>query len=105
MSWGGMRSTSYKRIISTGLNEITLARATTIHKAQGSEYLVVIMPMFMQHFVMLSRNLLYKGLTRAKKLAIIVEESKAIALAVKQVSDRNRYTYLAHRLSKLAKPE
>ena len=66
----------------------------------GSEYPVVIMPLFMQHFLMLSRNLFYTGLTRARKLAIIVGESKAISLAVKQVSDRQRYTYLAQRLAK-----
>ena len=86
------------------LNEIALARATTIHKAQGSEYPVVIMPLFMQHFLMLSRNLFYTGLTRARKLAIIVGESKAIGLAVRQVSDRQRYTYLAKRLAKFADP-
>ena len=86
------------------LNEIALARATTIHKAQGSEYPVVIMPLFMQHFLMLSRNLFYTGLTRARKLAIIVGESKAIGLAVRQVSDRHRYTYLAKRLGKFAPP-
>jgi exodeoxyribonuclease V alpha subunit len=79
-------------------------RRSTIHKAQGSEYPVVIMPLFMQHFLMLSRNLFYTGLTRARKLAIIVGESKAIALAVKQVSDRQRYTYLAKRLAKFAEP-
>ncbi|MGB8699704.1 MAG: ATP-binding domain-containing protein, partial [Thermosynechococcaceae cyanobacterium] len=53
------------------LNEIALAWAVTIHKSQGSEYPVVILPMFMQHYMMLSRNLLYTGLTRAKKLAIV----------------------------------
>jgi exodeoxyribonuclease V alpha subunit len=94
----GERSVTYD---SADLNEITLARATTIHKAQGSEYPVVIIPMFMQHFLMLSRNLFYTGLTRAKQLAIIVGESKAIGLAVRQVSDRHRYTYLARRISKL----
>ncbi len=94
----GQRSVTYD---SADLNEITLARATTIHKAQGSEYPVVIIPMFMQHFLMLSRNLFYTGLTRAKQLAIIVGESKAIGLAVRQVSDRHRYTYLARRISKL----
>jgi exodeoxyribonuclease V alpha subunit len=98
----GTRQVTYD---SADLNEITLARATTIHKAQGSEYPVVIIPMFMQHFLMLSRNLFYTGLTRAKKLAIIVGESKAIGLAVKQVSDRHRYTYLARRISKLADPQ
>jgi exodeoxyribonuclease V alpha subunit len=87
------------------LNEISLARATTIHKAQGSEYPVVIMPLFMQHFLMLSRNLFYTGLTRARKLAIIVGEPKAIGMAVKQVSDRQRYTYLAKRLAKFADPQ
>ncbi len=86
---------------SADLNEITLARATTIHKAQGSEYPVVIMPIFMQHFLMLSRNLFYTGITRARKLVIIVGESKAIGLAVRQVNDKNRYTYLARRITKL----
>ncbi|OWY64900.1 exodeoxyribonuclease V subunit alpha [cyanobacterium TDX16] len=80
------------------LNEITLAFATTIHKAQGSEYPVVILPLYMQHYMMLSRNLLYTGLTRAKRLAILVGPSKAIGLAVKQVKDTQRYTLLAQRL-------
>jgi exodeoxyribonuclease V alpha subunit len=59
----------------------------------------------MQHFLMLSRNLFYTGLTRARKLAIIVGEPKAIGLAVKQVSDQQRYTYLAKSLAKLADPQ
>jgi exodeoxyribonuclease V alpha subunit len=80
------------------LNEITLAFATTIHKAQGSEYPVVILPVFMQHYMMLSRNLIYTGLTRARKLVILVGEEKAIALAVNQVKDQQRYTLLGHRL-------
>jgi exodeoxyribonuclease V alpha subunit len=82
------------------LNEITLAFATTIHKAQGSEYPVVILPVFMQHYMMLSRNLIYTGLTRARKLAIVVGSQKAIGMSVKQVKDQERYTLLAHRLSK-----
>ena len=81
------------------LNEITLAFATTIHKSQGSEYPVVILPMFMQHYVMLSRNLIYTGVTRAKKLVILVGSKKAIGLAVRQVKDQERYTLLAHRLN------
>ena len=80
------------------LNEIALAWAVTIHKSQGSEYPVVILPMFMQHYMMLSRNLLYTGLTRARKLAIIVGSQKAIGLAVKQIRDRERYTLLNQRL-------
>jgi exodeoxyribonuclease V alpha subunit len=83
---------------SADLNEIGLAWAVTIHKAQGSEYPVVILPIFPQHSVMLSRNLLYTGLTRAQKLAIIVGPQKAIDLAVAQVKHKERYTLLAERL-------
>jgi len=80
------------------LNELALAWAVTIHKAQGSEYPVVILPVFMQHYLMLSRNLLYTGLTRAKRLALIVGPTKAIGLAVRQVKDQQRYTLLDSRL-------
>ncbi|MGA7931937.1 MAG: ATP-binding domain-containing protein, partial [Kovacikia sp.] len=80
------------------LNEIALAWAVTIHKSQGSEYPVVILPIYMQHYLMLSRNLLYTGLTRAKQLALVVGTQKAIALAVRQVKDQQRYTLLHHRL-------
>jgi exodeoxyribonuclease V alpha subunit len=59
------------------LSELTLARAITVHKAQGSEYPVVLLPVFMQHYLLLSRNLLYTGLTRAWQLAILVEPTKA----------------------------
>jgi exodeoxyribonuclease V alpha subunit len=81
------------------LNEIALAWSISIHKSQGSEYPVVILPMFMQHYPMLSRNLLYTGLTRAKQLAIIVGQHKAITLAVRQVKDQQRYTLLNWRLN------
>jgi exodeoxyribonuclease V alpha subunit len=81
------------------LNEITLAWAVTIHKSQGSEYPVVILPIYMQHYLMLSRNLIYTGLTRAKQLAILVGPQKAIALAVRQVKDRERYTLLSQRIN------
>ena len=90
------RSVTYDR---ADLNEITLAWAVTIHKSQGSEYPLVIMPMYMQHYLMLSRNLLYTGLTRAKKLAILVGPKKAIGLAVRQVKAQERYTLLSQRLS------
>lgn len=59
------------------LNEITLAFATTIHKAQGSKYPVVILLVFMQHYRMLSRNLIYTGITRARRLAIVAGSQKA----------------------------
>lgn len=100
VQYGGSSAAS-GRLVSydyADLNEITLAWAVTIHKSQGSEYPVVILPLYMQHYLMLSRNLLYTGLTRAKRLAIVVGPQKAIALAVRQVKDRERYTLLAGRL-------
>jgi exodeoxyribonuclease V alpha subunit len=83
------------------LSELALAWAITVHKSQGSEYPVVILPIFLQHYVLLSRNLLYTGLTRAKRLAILVGPTKAIGLAINRVMDRERYTALAERLSRL----
>jgi exodeoxyribonuclease V alpha subunit len=82
------------------LSELALAWAVTVHKSQGSEYPVVIFPLFMQHYLLLSRNLLYTGLTRAKQLAILVGPTKTIGFAVKRVMDRQRYTALADRLQK-----
>ncbi len=83
------------------LSELALAWAVTVHKSQGSEYPVVILPLFMQHYLLLSRNLLYTGLTRAKQLAILVGPTKAIGIAIKRVMDRQRYTALAERLKRL----
>jgi exodeoxyribonuclease V alpha subunit len=83
------------------LNEIALAWAVTIHKSQGSEYPVVILPLYTQHYLMLSRNLLYTGLTRAKKLAIVIGAKKAIAIALRQSSQQQRYTRLPQRLIQL----
>jgi len=84
------------------LSELALAWAVTVHKSQGSEYPVVILALFMQHYILLSRNLLYTGLTRAKQLAILVGPTKAIGLAIKRVTDRQRYTALADRLKALS---
>ncbi len=80
------------------LNEVALAWSISIHKSQGSEYPVVIMPVSMSHYIMLSRNLIYTGLTRAKQLAIIVGSSKAIGIAVNQWNQKQRYTRLIERL-------
>jgi exodeoxyribonuclease V alpha subunit len=80
------------------LNEIALAWCVTIHKSQGSEYPVVILPIYMQHYMMLTRNLFYTGITRAKKLAIVVGAKKAISLAVRSTNDQQRYTRLQQRL-------
>ena len=103
--WRNRRSWSSLRTAVTydyaDLSELALAWAVTIHKSQGSEYPVVILPLFMQHYVLLSRNLLYTGLTRAKQLAILVGPTKAIGVAVKRIMDRQRYTALAERLKRL----
>jgi exodeoxyribonuclease V alpha subunit len=84
------------------LSELSLAWSITIHKSQGSEYPVVILPIFMSHFVLLSRNLIYTGLTRAKERAILVGPTKAIGFATRRVLDRQRYTALAQRLRQAA---
>ncbi|MDR0434230.1 MAG: ATP-dependent RecD-like DNA helicase [Gracilibacteraceae bacterium] len=80
------------------LDELVLAYATTIHKAQGSEYPIVVMPFTTQHFVMLQRNLLYTGITRAKRALTLVGTKKAIACAVRNNTVAKRNTYLAERL-------
>ncbi|MEA5573459.1 ATP-dependent RecD-like DNA helicase [Calothrix sp. UHCC 0171] len=84
------------------LNELALAWSVTIHKSQGSEYPVVIMPIYTQHFMLLSRNLIYTGLTRAKRLAIIVGSKKAIGMAVRSVNQKERYTQLQERLAQIS---
>jgi exodeoxyribonuclease V alpha subunit len=81
------------------LNEIGLAWAITIHKSQGSEYPVVILPLYMQHYLLLSRNLFYTGLTRAKQLALIIGPEKAIGFTTNQKKEQLRYTRLQQRLS------
>ncbi len=76
------------------LDNLVLAYATTIHKAQGSEYPAVILPMMTQHYAMLQRNLLYTGLTRGKRLVVIGGQKKAVAIAVRNVSGRKRWSKL-----------
>jgi exodeoxyribonuclease V alpha subunit len=76
------------------LDEITLAYVATVHKAQGSEYPAVVIPLLMQHYPMLKRNLLYTGVTRGKNLVILVGQKKALALAIKEKSKDRRYSKL-----------
>ena len=80
------------------LDELVLAYAVTIHKAQGSEYPIVVMPFTMSHFVMLQRNLLYTGVTRAKKILVLIGEKKAVYYAIKNEKTTERNTKLAERL-------
>lgn len=81
------------------LDELALSYAITIHKSQGSEYPVVIVPIHTQHYVMLQRNLLYTAITRSRKLVVLVGTSKAIALAVRRAQSRRRVTTLRERLA------
>ncbi len=82
----------------TELDELVHAYATTIHKAQGSEYPIVVMPVLMNHYIMLQRNLIYTGITRAKKILVIVGTKKALSYAVRNVTVTKRNTLLKERL-------
>lgn len=81
------------------LDEIMLAYAISVHKSQGSEYPVVIMPVLTQHYILLQRNLLYTGITRGKKLVILIGTKKALAIAIKNDKPQKRYTLLRDRLA------
>ncbi len=83
----------------TELDEIVLAYAVTIHKSQGSEFPVVVMPVTMKHFVMLQRNLIYTGITRAKKICVLVGTTKALAYAIRNNTVSKRNTKLKERLN------
>jgi exodeoxyribonuclease V alpha subunit len=88
------------------LDELALAYALSVHKAQGSEYPAVVMPLHMQHFLMLQRNLLYTGITRGKRLVALVGSRKALATAVHRQDSGRRYTLLSRRLREnRSKPE
>jgi exodeoxyribonuclease V alpha subunit len=76
------------------LDELVLAYATTIHKAQGSEYPAVVIPLTTQHYAMLARNLLYTGVTRGKRLVVLVGQQRALAIAVKNRNTRSRWSKL-----------
>lgn len=84
------------------LDELVHAYAVSIHKSQGSEYPAVVIPLMTQHYVMLQRNLLYTGITRGKKLVVIVGSKKAAAIAVQNDKTRKRWTRLAERLKHAA---
>lgn len=83
---------------SSDMDELTLAYAVSVHKSQGSEYPVVVVPVVTQHFVMLKRNLIYTALTRARKLAVIIGGKRALGIGLGSVGTAKRYTHLRYRL-------
>ncbi|MFW6082168.1 MAG: ATP-binding domain-containing protein, partial [Desulfosalsimonas sp.] len=85
------------------LDELVPAYAVSVHKSQGSEFPVVVMPVLTQHYIMLQRNLIYTGVTRGRRLVVLVGTKKAMAIAVKNDKPRQRYTHLARRMQGAAK--
>jgi exodeoxyribonuclease V alpha subunit len=86
------------------LDELMLAYAVTIHKSQGSEYPAVVIPLHTQHYTMLQRNLLYTGVTRGKRLVVVVGNRKALEMAVSRQDTSRRCTALCRRVQELAAP-
>jgi exodeoxyribonuclease V alpha subunit len=87
------------RYETTELDEIILAYAVSVHKSQGSEFPAVIVPILTQHYLLLQRNLLYTAVTRGKRLVILIGTKKALAIALKNVDTRERYSGLRARLA------
>lgn len=83
--------------------EIMLAYASTIHKSQGSEFPIVVIPVFMEHFAMLRRNLIYTAITRAQKLCVVIGEKRALAIALRQIDNIKRFTLLPTMLQELSR--
>ena len=77
---------------------MSLAYAVSVHKSQGSEYPVVVMPVHISHYMLLQRNLIYTGVTRAKKLVILVGTKKALSIAIRNNKIQKRFTGLSGRL-------
>ena len=81
------------------LDEVSLAYAITIHKSQGSEFPAVVIPLATQHYMLLQRNLVYTGITRGKRLVVLIGQRKALAMAVRNHRTENRWSGLRARLS------
>ena len=90
-NYGDKRFVDYEFI---ELNELVLAYALSIHKSQGSEYAAVIVPIFIQHFMLLQRNLIYTALTRAKRYCVFIGQPKALAIALRNAKGTKRLTFL-----------
>ncbi len=98
----------YRRVVEydfSELSELVLAYAITVHKSQGSEYPVVIVPLLTQHYLLLQRNLLYTAITRARRLVVIVGTSKALWIAIKNDKTVQRNTFLKERLQEMMRGE
>jgi exodeoxyribonuclease V alpha subunit len=80
------------------LDEVSLAYAITIHKSQGSEFPVVVMPLAMQQFLLLQRNLIYTGVTRGKSMVVLIGQKKALETAVRNRKSVQRFSALVQRL-------
>jgi exodeoxyribonuclease V alpha subunit len=84
------------------MDDIILAYAVSVHKAQGSEYQAVVMPLLTQHYIMLQRNLFYTALTRAKRLSVIVGSYKALHIAIKNDKPVKRNCLVKEKLIELS---
>jgi exodeoxyribonuclease V alpha subunit len=80
------------------LDEVVLAYAISVHKSQGSEYAAVILPVSTQHYLLLQRNLIYTGITRAKRLVVLIGSKRALGIAIENNKPKMRYTRLAWKL-------
>ena len=85
------------------LDEVSLAYAMTIHKSQGSEFPAVVIPVAMQHFMLLERNLIYTGITRARRFLVMVGQKKALGIAVRNDQSRKRYSGLLSSLKQTSR--
>ena len=83
------------------LDQIVLSYAITIHKSQGSEYQVVVIPIMMQHYTMLQKNLIYTAITRGKKLVVMVGEKKALRVALHNKKNAERWSSLQNKLNEV----
>ena len=95
----GWRNLGLLRRLDLETGELVLAYATTVHKSQGSEYPAVVIPLTTQHYPMLQRNLLYTGVTRGKRLVVLVGQRRALQIAVQNAGTRRRWTRLRAWLS------
>jgi len=87
------------------LDEVIPAYAATIHKSQGSEFPVIVIPLAMQHFMMLQRNLIYTGVTRGKQMVVLIGQKKALEMAIRNNATHQRFTGLLQRLTLLIPPQ